>query len=152
MMIMLRYDWQHWAGDRNILERVIHETTVIPLMALPGVPLSNFSVDGRMRWGSKRKTKRKEDKAYCLLGIFGVFMSPIYGEGDNAFIRLKDKIDRFSGSKIDSDKLLSAQSVSPIWYIPLIECQGSLVAQMSFNASNERSSNYVIVESCLSSV
>ena len=33
-------------------------------------------------------TKKKEDKAYCMLGIFNVFMPLIYGEEDNAFVRL----------------------------------------------------------------
>jgi hypothetical protein len=86
-------------GDRNTLEREIHETTGIPIAALRGAPFSDFSIDERIRWTEKRTTKRKEDKAYCLLGIFNVFMSLRYGEGDNAFIRLKDKIDRSSRSK-----------------------------------------------------
>ena len=86
-------------GDRNTLEREIHETTGIPIAALRGAPFSDFSVDERMRWAEKRTTKRKEDKAYCLLGIFNVFMSLRYGERDNAFIRLKDKINKSSRSK-----------------------------------------------------
>jgi hypothetical protein len=86
-------------GNKSILERQIYEITEIPIAALRGTPLSDFSVDERMRWAAKRTTKRKEDKAYCLLGIFNVFMSPIYGEGENAFIRLRDEIDRSSRSK-----------------------------------------------------
>ncbi|OCK73796.1 hypothetical protein K432DRAFT_312020, partial [Lepidopterella palustris CBS 459.81] len=39
-------------------------------------------------------TKLKEDKAYLLLGIFGVHILLIHGEvGDSAFKRLKEKID-----------------------------------------------------------
>ena len=81
-------------GDRNMLEREIHEITGIPIAALRGAPLSEFSVDEKMRWAEKRTTKRKEDKAYCLLGIFNLFMFLIYGEGENAFIRLKDEINK----------------------------------------------------------
>ena len=44
-------------------------------------PLSHFSVDERMSWAAKRETKRKEDKAYSLLGIFDIHMPLIYGEG-----------------------------------------------------------------------
>ncbi|KAG4436969.1 hypothetical protein IFR05_007539 [Cadophora sp. M221] len=33
-----------------------------------------------------------EDQAYCLLGIFGVHMPPLYGEGTNAFHRLQMEI------------------------------------------------------------
>jgi hypothetical protein len=43
---------------------------------------------------AKRVTKRKEDISYCLLGIFGVMMSMIYGEGDQAFSRLQQEIMR----------------------------------------------------------
>jgi Heterokaryon incompatibility protein (HET) len=86
-------------GNKNTLEQQIHEVTGIPITALRGAPLSQFSVDERMRGAAKRDTKRKEDKAYCLLGIFNVFIPLIYGEGGNAFIRLKEEIDKSSRSK-----------------------------------------------------
>jgi len=85
-------------GDKNSLQQEIHETTGIPLAALRGDPLSDFSVEDRMRWAAKRETKRREDKAYSLLGIFGVFMPLIYGEGDNALSRLQDEISQLSRS------------------------------------------------------
>ncbi|KAK4163928.1 heterokaryon incompatibility protein-domain-containing protein [Cladorrhinum sp. PSN259] len=81
-------------GDRNTLEQEINETTRIPLAALRGAPLSTFSTEERMRWAARRETKKIEDKAYCLLGIFNVFIPLIYGEGDNAFIRLKEAINQ----------------------------------------------------------
>jgi Heterokaryon incompatibility protein (HET) len=81
-------------GDKKMLEQEIHEITDIPITALHGTSLSHFPVDERLRWAAKRDTKRKEDKAYCLLGIFDIFMPLIYGEGDNAFIRLKKKINK----------------------------------------------------------
>ena len=88
-------------GDKNTLEREIHEITQIPIAALRGAPLSDFSVSERMRWTSKRNTRRIEDQAYCLLGIFDVSMSPIYGEREKAFIRLKDEIWRSYRSWLD---------------------------------------------------
>jgi len=46
-----------------------------------------------MSWAAKRDTKRKEDKAYSLFGIFGVSMPLVYGEGgDKAFRRLREEI------------------------------------------------------------
>lgn len=83
-----------YLGDKTTLEHKIHETTGIPHAALRGAPLSDFSTDERMRWASKRATKKKEDRAYCLLGIFNVFIPLIYGEEDNAFNRLKDAINQ----------------------------------------------------------
>lgn len=79
-------------GDKGTLEGIIHETTGIPTAALRGQRLSDFSAKERMQWASNRKTTRLEDSAYCLLGIFDVAMPLIYGEGDKAFIRLKDEI------------------------------------------------------------
>lgn len=51
-----------------------------------------FSVAQRMSWAARRETTRIEDGAYCLLGIFSVNVSLIYGEGDNAFRRLLEAI------------------------------------------------------------
>lgn len=82
-------------GSRISLEQEIHEITKIPIVALRGKHLSEFSVDERMSWAAKRTTTLKEDKVYCLLGIFGVFLSPIYGEGEAyATLRLRDEIQR----------------------------------------------------------
>ncbi|KAL9068418.1 MAG: hypothetical protein Q9157_006508 [Trypethelium eluteriae] len=81
-------------GNKISLEQDIHEITGIPTRALRKYRLEEFSNDDRMSWVKKRDTKIEEDKAYCLLGIFGVFLSPIYGEGeDHAFRRLKKEIE-----------------------------------------------------------
>ena len=84
-------------GDKKILEKEIHGITGVAIDAFQGtLPLSHFSVDERMSWAENRETTRKEDKAYSLLGIFGIHMSLIYGEGeDNAFIRLRREIGTF---------------------------------------------------------
>jgi hypothetical protein len=82
-------------GDKRSLERHIHEITGIPVEALQGSSLSDFSVTERMLWTEKRETTRKEDKAYLLLGIFDVYMPLIYGEGrESAFKRLQEEIDK----------------------------------------------------------
>ncbi|KFA72054.1 hypothetical protein S40288_10702 [Stachybotrys chartarum IBT 40288] len=45
-----------------------------------------------MSWAAGRETTRTEDTAYCLLGIFGINMPIVYGEGKNAFQRLQREI------------------------------------------------------------
>ncbi|KAL1597266.1 hypothetical protein SLS60_008850 [Paraconiothyrium brasiliense] len=81
-------------GDKCALEREISEITNIPTSAIPGTNLSQFSVEERFSWAKRRQTTRKEDKAYSLLGIFGLFMSLNYGEGEeNAFRRLQKKMN-----------------------------------------------------------
>ncbi|KAF2621589.1 HET-domain-containing protein [Macroventuria anomochaeta] len=68
-------------GDKESLRHTIHKITGIPVDALQGSRLSEFT------------TTREEDGAYCLLGIFGIYMSLIYGEGkDNAIKRLQKQL------------------------------------------------------------
>jgi hypothetical protein len=45
-----------------------------------------------MAWAAGRQTKRIEDQAYSMLGIFDVNMPLIYGEGTKAFRRLQEEI------------------------------------------------------------
>jgi hypothetical protein len=76
-------------GDKFSLLRNIIEITGIPAQALEGHPLSEFSVTERLSWATRRETKREEDAAYSLLGIFDVQMPLLYGEQrERAFIRL----------------------------------------------------------------
>ncbi|KAI9691957.1 MAG: hypothetical protein M1820_009665 [Bogoriella megaspora] len=85
-------------GDKVSLKQMIHEITGIALAALEGSPLSKFARNERMGWAKSRKTLRPEDRAYSLLGIFGVSMGIRYGEGpDKAFERLHRNIDRLTG-------------------------------------------------------
>jgi hypothetical protein len=87
-------------GNKVSLERHIHEITGIPIKALQGGPLFDFSITERMFWAEKRETTRKEDKAYSLLGVFDIHMPLIYGEGTkSAFRRLREEINKASKGK-----------------------------------------------------
>lgn len=82
-------------GDKQSLELQIHETAGIPVQALRelGGSMSQFSIEERLSWAAKRETKIEEDQAYCLLGIFDVYLPLIYGEGrDHAFHRFRKEI------------------------------------------------------------
>lgn len=93
-------------GDRKSLEIHIQEITGVPIRALQGGNLAEFSLLERISWGAKRQTKRPEDKAYSLLGIFDIYMPLIYGEGrENAFNRLREEIDKRSRN-YELDKVL----------------------------------------------
>jgi len=93
-------------GSKISLELEIHEITKVPIEALRGQrPLSKFSVPERMSWVANRQTTYKEDKVYCLLGIFGVYLLPNYGEGEEyAAQRLEEEIQRRSGQKEQRDR------------------------------------------------
>ena len=78
-------------GGKESLRHIICEVTGIPADALSGSDLSEFDVAERFSWAENRQTTREEDGAYCLLGIFGVYLPLIYGEGkENALDRLRD--------------------------------------------------------------
>ncbi|KAG9229618.1 HET and ankyrin domain protein [Amylocarpus encephaloides] len=81
-------------GTKSDLQRDISEITGIPGSFLLGDDLRHASVAQRMSWASKRETSRTEDIAYCLMGLFGIYMPMIYGEGERAFNRLQEEIMR----------------------------------------------------------
>ncbi|KAI0153038.1 HET-domain-containing protein [Xylariaceae sp. FL1272] len=57
------------------------------------VRLKSYSVHTKMVWARNRKTTRPEDRAYSLMGIFGINMPLLYGEeGAHAFLRLQEEI------------------------------------------------------------
>lgn len=86
----------HDIGTKVSLLAKISDITGINIGALSNANLEHFSVAQRMSWASKRKTTRVEDAAYCLMGIFGINMPMLYGEGLRAFVRLQEEIMRIS--------------------------------------------------------
>lgn len=79
------------------LLKPISEVTGVDIEYLAGASnLGDASVAKRMYWLSRRRTTRVEDLAYCVLGIFGINMPLIYGEGMRAFVRLQEEIIKVS--------------------------------------------------------
>jgi hypothetical protein len=92
-------DWTH-IGDKNSKVNELSRITGVDAMVLRGADPARFcSVARIMSWASKRITTRKEDIAYCLLGIFGIHMPLLYGEGDRAFNRLQEEILKHSSDQ-----------------------------------------------------
>jgi hypothetical protein len=83
----------HWRtiGERNEIWELVKEITGINVY-----DWRRSSVAQKMSWASKRETTRIEDRAYSLMGLFGVNMPPLYGEREKAFIRLQLEILRIS--------------------------------------------------------
>ena len=87
-------------GDKSSLSEEISDITGIPGEALQGVPLSQFTVEERMRWAKTRQATREEDRIYSLLGIFDISMPLLYGEGERkALMRLRREISAQSERK-----------------------------------------------------
>ncbi|KIX93638.1 uncharacterized protein Z520_10544 [Fonsecaea multimorphosa CBS 102226] len=82
-------------SSKHDLADLLSDITNIPVEYLTAtVPLYHASVAQRMSWAAHRETTREEDVAYCLLGIFGINMALLYGEGSSAFLRLQEEILR----------------------------------------------------------
>ncbi len=88
----LSFSWSI-IGTKDTLAAVVEEITGIDHDVLTHTQsLEYVSIARRMSWAAYRQTTREEDLAYSLMGLFGVHMPTIYGEGRNAFLRLQEEI------------------------------------------------------------
>ncbi|EMD86695.1 hypothetical protein COCHEDRAFT_1146497 [Bipolaris maydis C5] len=82
-------------GSKSSLLSVLCEITRIPEAALQSTPLSDFSVNERISWNEHRITTIPADRAYSLMGILGVSLSPFDGESlAEAMKRVTDEVDK----------------------------------------------------------
>jgi len=90
-----------WLNNKTTLAHQIHQITGIPVDALHNSSLTQFPMSERMRWAERRQTKKPEDRAYSLFGIFNVPIPVMYGEGEkNAFRRLQREIQEEAGENV----------------------------------------------------
>ncbi|PIL27090.1 hypothetical protein GSI_10230 [Ganoderma sinense ZZ0214-1] len=115
LVLFLSCTWEI-LGAKAGLGDLLEEITRVPaaVLRLADEP-SDHCVAARMSWAANRETTRPEDEAYCLMGIFGIFMPPLYGEGRNAFLRLQEEILR----QIDDPSIFAWGDVySPVAGLP----------------------------------
>ncbi|KAF4983161.1 hypothetical protein FZEAL_1384 [Fusarium zealandicum] len=101
-------EW-NFIGEKQNMVPELRTITGIDTLVIQGGPLEQVSIAKRMSWASHRETRRPEDTAYSLLGIFGVNMPLLYGEGTKAFMRLQEQILRQS-----DDHTLFAWRATPV--------------------------------------
>ena len=96
---VLKFFGSNWnyIGNPQLLKVTISKVTNIDSDILLGTrDISSANVAQKMAWAAGRKTSRVEDQAYSLLGLFGVNMPMLYGEGSKAFNRLQIEIMRLT--------------------------------------------------------
>lgn len=76
----------------ELLDWISRASRIQPQYLTGEAMIAEASVAQRMSWASNRDTSRPEDIAYSLLGIFNVNIPMLYGEGENAFLRLQRAI------------------------------------------------------------
>ena len=90
-------EWRSMGDKGQLSEELTHRTCIDPAFLDANLLVEHASISERMSWMAGRKTSVPEDTAYCLLGIFGVSMPLLYGEGkERAFLRLQEEIMRYS--------------------------------------------------------
>lgn len=85
-------DWKPIGSRKNLSPRIEAITGIRPVCFGSSFEIRNTPVAKRMSWLSGRRTSRAEDLAYCMLGIFDVNITMLYGEGKKAFTRLQREI------------------------------------------------------------
>ncbi|KAI6030306.1 heterokaryon incompatibility protein-domain-containing protein [Pisolithus marmoratus] len=87
-------------GNLRRLASALEKITRIPANILGhGLTSERPSIAQIMSWAADRQTTRVEDRAYSLMGLFGVSMPMLYGEGEKAFQRLQLEIMRASNDQ-----------------------------------------------------
>ena len=82
-------------GDKRTLASKLNLITGVPEHVLTdGLYGDRPCVAQIMSWAANRTTTRVEDRAYSLMGLLGVNMPMLYGEGKKAFHRLQLEIIR----------------------------------------------------------
>ncbi|KAI0411283.1 heterokaryon incompatibility protein-domain-containing protein [Xylaria grammica] len=109
-----------YIGSRGSLATTISDITQIDTSLLEDrtkfPTLEIFSIHTRMTWAHGRETTRPEDRAYSMMGIFGVNMPLLYGEGPwKAFMRLQGEIIKESN---DQSILLHTNQFSTLAWAP----------------------------------
>lgn len=106
----------------------VSEITGVDVGILEGKDPRSASVAVRMFWASKRVTTRVEDIAYCLMGLFGVNMPLLYGEGRKAFIRLQEEIMKIS----DDHSLFAWRKINSSHNVEDSTCRGLLASSPAY--------------------
>ncbi|KAK1717917.1 heterokaryon incompatibility protein-domain-containing protein [Colletotrichum lupini] len=86
--------WERFSQKADCLDELENITGIRRSVLESSSNLRQTPIAVKMSWAASRETKRVEDRAYSLLGIFNINMSMIYGEGPKAFRRLQEQISR----------------------------------------------------------
>ncbi|OCT46825.1 hypothetical protein CLCR_01935 [Cladophialophora carrionii] len=84
--------WREIGTKMSMLDQIVVITGISRRHLSDPASVNYECAAEKMLWASRRETTRIEDIAYCLMGIFGIHMPLLYGEGPRAFQRLQSEI------------------------------------------------------------
>ncbi|KAL2128733.1 hypothetical protein VTI74DRAFT_8711 [Chaetomium olivicolor] len=91
-VVLYAKGWRLLGTKSSLVKEIKKITKIDELTLLEPKLVHKASIAQRMSWAANRTTTRPENMAYSLMGIFGVNMPIIYGEGEHAFLRLQEEI------------------------------------------------------------
>lgn len=111
-------DWRYIGSKQSLMDQIAEATGILREHLLGD--FRTASIAQKMSWLSRRTTSIIEDRAYCMLGLFGVFLDPRYGRGGDEFLRLQREIFVSTPAGAIFDESMFA------WQTDLIETSGLL--------------------------
>lgn len=87
-------DWTKIGTKASLARQLSLVTSIEQSVLVNPAALEEYSIAKRISWASQLDASRPEDRSFALLGILGVHMPIVYGEGHKAFIRLQEEILR----------------------------------------------------------
>ncbi|KAJ8115381.1 hypothetical protein ONZ43_g4680 [Nemania bipapillata] len=85
-------NWTYMGTKRELAGSIAHITGIETRYLTGAEHFREASIAAKMSWMAQRTTTKEEDIAYSMVGIFGITMTPQYGEGQGAFIRLQETL------------------------------------------------------------
>ena len=111
-------DWKYIGAKDDLIASIVEASHIAPEHLLGS--FHSASLAQKMSWLARRETKFVEDRAYCVLGIFGIYLDARYGQGEDEFLRLQVEIIKSWKKKVPFDESLFA------WTSELVESSGLL--------------------------
>ncbi|RDW72808.1 hypothetical protein BP6252_06715 [Coleophoma cylindrospora] len=111
-------DWKYIGTKEDLITHIVAATRISAEHL--GGAFRSASLGQKMSWLARRTTERIEDRAYCALGIFGIYLDTRYGSGEDEFMRLQEEIIRSWAKEVPFDESLFA------WRADQIESSGIL--------------------------
>lgn len=87
-------DWTEIGTKASLAPQISVITSIEQSVLVNPAALGECSIAKRISWAAKLDAYRTEDRSFALLGVLGVQMPIIYGEGHKAFLRLQEEILR----------------------------------------------------------
>lgn len=111
-------DWRFIGPKQTLIKQIVKAAKIAEEYLIGD--FRTASIAQKMSWLSERITTIIEDRAYCMLGIFDVFLDTRYGRGGDEFLRLQREIFVSTPPDAIFDESMFA------WKTDLIETSGLL--------------------------